>query len=435
MRLEPKDEFESKVYRKSKSTATLRFYRSGRIKFEQFCRYERGTSVEEVAEQAKAGLIDPYKLIDSYVSWLGGQELRPKTIGDYAQGAKKLLRHYDVVILNELFQEKVTLPTVEEILDEAPTPDEIRLILARCNAKMKAFILLLATSGMRLGEAVQLRLGDVDLDSRPTRIVIPAQYTKNSKERETYISREARSAIQVWLGTWSNRADWNPPSPGSRLFRFEGEVHMAEKNASHVFRRIMKHLPELDKPASDGHRVHKIHFHSFRKFFFSRTMPAIGEERAHALMGHSFYMQTYYRRSKEDRMDDYSKCAESLCIVKPSSSVTREEVEKKVALQFYWLNVENSPVGKSPKKILEDVELRLGKPLAMDEQISLLKEAYADVREQEVALMEQGRDRLIPDEDELPSQKVIDEDHLEEHLRDGWEFISQLKSGRIVVKK
>jgi integrase len=433
--LEPRDEFERKVYRKSKSSATLRFYRSGRTKFEQFCRYEHEAGINEIAKQVKTGRIDPYKLLDSYVSWLGDQGLRPKTVRDYAQGAKKLLRHYDVVILNELFQDKVTLPTVEEILDEAPTPDEIRLILARCNVRMRAFILLLATSGMRLGEAVQLTLGDVDLDSTPARIVIPAQYTKNSRERETYISEETRMAVQTWLETWRSRKDWKLPSPENRLFRFEGEVHMAEKNASHVFRRIMGHFPELDKPVSGGHRVHRIHFHSFRKFFYSRTMPVIGEERAHALMGHSFYMQTYYRRSKEDRMDDYSKCAGALSIVKPASSVTREEMERKVELQFYWLSVENSPLGRSPKEALEEAERRAGRSLTTEDQISILKEEYTSVKEQEVALMEEGTERLIAHRNESPSQKVIDEADLEGHLRIGWQFVNQLKSGRIVVKK
>jgi integrase len=61
---------------------------------------------------------------------------------------------------------------------------------------MKAFLLVLATSGMRLGEAVTLRLKDIDFGTNPVRIVIPAAHTKNFKERETYVTKEAADALQ-----------------------------------------------------------------------------------------------------------------------------------------------------------------------------------------------------------------------------------------------
>lgn len=438
MELKPLDEFEKRVFRKSQSTATLRFYRSCRKKFEQFCRYQFKADIPEAARRVKQGEIDAYKLLDRYVDWLHGQGLRPKTVEGYVHGAKKLLRHHDVPILNELFLEKVTLPTAEEILDEAPTPDEIRLILGRCSLRMKALSLVLATSGMRLGEALQLRTKDVDFASKPVRIVIPAAYTKNSRERETYITDEAVTALQAWLESWKARSPINASGKlqgaESRLFNFEGDVHMAEKGASHVFRRVLRHFPELDRPASEGHRVHKIHFHSFRKFFFSRTMPIIGEERAHALMGHSFYMQTYYRRSREDRMADYAKCADALSIMRPAGFIGQEDMDKKATLRFYWLSVENSPMGRPPEGILEEAQRLRGRNLSMDEQIALFRDIYQELREQEIALMEQGKDRLIPEEKSV-SHKVIDESSLEEHLSEGWTFVSQLRSGRIVVTR
>jgi integrase len=411
---EPSDDFERKVFRKSKSTSTLRFYRSGRKKFEQFCRYEIKADIPETARRVKQGEIDVYKLLDRYADGLQGQGLRAKTVVGYANGAKKILRHHDVLILNELFLEKVTLPTVEEILDEAPTPDEIRLILGRCSPRMKALILVLATSGMRLGEALLLRTKDVEFTSNPVRILIPAAYTKNSRERETYITEEASTATNEWLAIRKAKSlvsgTRNTVTAESRLFNFEGVAHMAEKGASHVFRRVMRHFPELDRPTCDGHRVHKIHFHSFRKFFFSRTMPVIGEERAHALMGHSFYMKTYYRRSKEDRMADYAKCVDALAIVRPSRLIAPEDVDKKATLKFYWLSIENSPFGRPPKEVLEEAERNLGRKLTLDDQIDILRDVYqgpGGVREQEIALMEEGTDRVAPEKQSVPSQKVI----------------------------
>ncbi len=36
--------------------------------------------------------------------------------------------------------------------------------------------------------------------------------------------------------------------------------------------------------------------HVFRKFFFTNAVGAMGETATHAMMGHSFYPQTHYRR-------------------------------------------------------------------------------------------------------------------------------------------
>jgi hypothetical protein len=114
---EPSDDFEKKVFRKSQSLATLKFYRTGRKKFEQFCKRQFGKDLATVTQTLKEGGLDLYRFVDGYVEWLVGQGLKPKTVGDYVQGAKKLLRFHDIPIINETFLEKVTLPKVEEILD------------------------------------------------------------------------------------------------------------------------------------------------------------------------------------------------------------------------------------------------------------------------------------------------------------------------------
>ena len=94
---------------------SLRFYRSGKTKLIQFSQYEYKVSLEELLHQVKSGTQDVYKLLNRYSGWLSSQGLRPKTTIDYVVAAKKLLRHEDILILNELFHEKVSLPKPEEI--------------------------------------------------------------------------------------------------------------------------------------------------------------------------------------------------------------------------------------------------------------------------------------------------------------------------------
>ena len=139
--------------------------------------------------------------------------------------------------------------------------------------------MLMATSGMREGEALMIRVKDVDFSSKPARVLIPASITKTSRGRETYVTDEAVEIIRAWM-------NHERLGPDCRLLDCGDNVYMAEKRVIRMFRAVMNHFPEMNLNVDENHRVHKIHLYSFRKFFYSKTMPVIGEERAHALMGH-----------------------------------------------------------------------------------------------------------------------------------------------------
>ena len=88
----------------------------------------------------------------------------------------------------------------EAISDErVPTAEEIRRIVEYMPIHAKTLTLVLASSGMRIGEALQLRVEDVDLKSEPARINIRASYTKTGRKRFTFISTEARDQLEEWL--------------------------------------------------------------------------------------------------------------------------------------------------------------------------------------------------------------------------------------------
>ncbi|PWB53734.1 MAG: hypothetical protein C3F06_05805 [Candidatus Methanoperedenaceae archaeon] len=78
--------------------------------------------------------------------------------------------------------------TFESDLDTAT----LRNILMHTDLKGKAFFLILASSGMRIGELLQLTLKDVDLTKDPVLIKLRQHDTKSKHARLTYISTEAR---------------------------------------------------------------------------------------------------------------------------------------------------------------------------------------------------------------------------------------------------
>lgn len=85
------------------------------------------------------------------------------------------------------------------LIDKMPSNSELRRILTHMDVKGKALFLVLASSGMRIGEALKLRLGDLELDRELAKISIRGEYTKTGNPRIAFISREAKEALEEWL--------------------------------------------------------------------------------------------------------------------------------------------------------------------------------------------------------------------------------------------
>src|SRR5581483_7898094 len=89
----------------------------------------------------------------------------------------------------------------EEAIDAA----DIRTILLSCsNRRLKPFILVLASAGLRATEACAIRLCDIQFNGGPTKIHVRREYTKTKVARDVYISDEATRFLKEWL-KWKYR--------------------------------------------------------------------------------------------------------------------------------------------------------------------------------------------------------------------------------------
>jgi len=57
----------------------------------------------------------------------------------------------------------------------------------------------MASSGLRMGELIQLRLSDVNLDEDPALVRARGIKAKGKKPRVTFMSGEAERALQLYL--------------------------------------------------------------------------------------------------------------------------------------------------------------------------------------------------------------------------------------------
>jgi len=81
-----------------------------------------------------------------------------------------------------------------------PKPGDIKRVIEHLNIADKTLVLVLLSSGMRVGECLKLRLKDIDLNHKPVRVTLPAHITKTKKKRVTFISEEAKQVlVDDWL--------------------------------------------------------------------------------------------------------------------------------------------------------------------------------------------------------------------------------------------
>jgi integrase/recombinase XerD len=89
---------------------------------------------------------------------------------------------------------KLKLP---DVLPRAMNPADVRKLLCVIDdIRDRALILLLLRTGMRIGEALGLRLNDLDIKDRKVHLF---EGEKNSMGRVVYLSDDALLAIKLWL--------------------------------------------------------------------------------------------------------------------------------------------------------------------------------------------------------------------------------------------
>ena len=283
---EQADKFIEGVYRRSHSVHSKHFYSFGIRKFRQF------------AEEKKVKLTQSnlYDTLEEWVGWLDKKGLKPKTIVDYNSAVKRFLVFCGYEIDEKKFRNKVSTPRVMKIAEEPLKMEQVRQLLTvgKPNPRMRALILLLLSSGMRFTEALSLTVNDLDLKAEPARAALRAEITKGKRARMAYISDEARDAVAAVI---------RGASPERFVFDYSGDIWSRNKIATVTFRRVVARAGLGER--LENHRIHKIHFHIFRKYFLTKGSDVIGEHAAHALCGHGFYMDTDNKLWEEEMAGDY----------------------------------------------------------------------------------------------------------------------------------
>jgi integrase len=212
-------------------------------------------------------------------------------------------------------------------------------ILPHVKARGKAFILVMASSGCRIGEVLNIHWDDIKTPDRnkypnkPTSVFI--RTSKTGHTRTTYISREAEDAIEAWKLEYPKYVDGatkrseNLKSPGRiKIPRAELLFPFTKSAAYMMWDGALKMAGKYNQDS--GTRRLQMNLHRLRNFF-SVQVSAINPQVAELLLGHTDqYGGAYARRSQEEMEEIYVRAEFGLTIGASSAQVeaTNREVSE-----------------------------------------------------------------------------------------------------------
>jgi integrase len=262
-------------------------------------------------------------------------DLTPTSLKLYMASIRSYLAYYDIDVIPSKFKRKVKMPRVYREDEEPLDASDIRKILLACNnRRLKVYLLVLASGGMRAVEGLAIRLKDIDFSVSPTKIHIRKEYAKTRIARDIYISNEATHYLKQWLEwRYNNQERPRRSNPDDLVFT----VHNSAKpNVVYIkvlteFQKLLA-LTGLDKRKEDGvQKRRKITLHSFRRFVKTVISDQTNQDYSEWFLGHN--KSPYYTKKEPERREIYAtKCMKYLTFLDYTTfEATRKSVELKLS--------------------------------------------------------------------------------------------------------
>jgi integrase len=314
--------------RKSKGTAKT--YGTVLTRFQRFLEhnypsYTVDSIIGPLTSKKAAKKIDVYYLLDSLISFYDG---KIKSLDLTVNGVKSYLQYWDVEIIPAKFKNKVTLPEVRKEDERPLDKSEVRMILLNAdNVRLRAYLFILASGGMRAVECLMIRFRDVDSTATPVKIYLRAEFSKNKLPREVYITKEASEYYQKWLAEWP-KIHGRQPELDDLVFAIETTVpENMYAWANDKFNQLLTRIG-LDQVKTDGvaenYKRHEITIHSLRRFVETTIEDNTSLSYADYILGHK--KSVYYTKKEPDRRQLYKeKCMKVLTFLDYDAIDAREK--------------------------------------------------------------------------------------------------------------
>ena len=308
---------------------TAKQYYSRLLFFERFVQKQCKMNIDDLIQKIKNGDHDPYDILNDFCLFLKNYyNLSSITFRDKIVTVKTFLEYNDIEISPRKFKLKVKFPKTVLRHKEALDKEDIIKILNGCsNLRLKTYVLLLASTGLRATEAVSIRIKDLDIASKnghSGKAVIRGQYTKTKVDRHIFLTREVQDQLKIWLDykyrkrricykdkdTSKSITEYRTPekNPNDLIFSLyqvdNPRPEILYYNLALIFSNTLDRIGMGDR--EDGNQIRrKITLHSFRRFV-KTTISDLGyADYSEWYIGHAG--STYWRKKDSEKEEIFQK--------------------------------------------------------------------------------------------------------------------------------
>lgn len=240
---------------------------------------------------------DATQLYKDYVINLASKNLAPKSVATWAAAVKKFF------LANGIEVKPIPIKVYPVHEDVLPSKEDLKKVLELSTLKAKVCVLILASSGLRVGELHQLKVGDVNLEKNPPTIRVKGIGAKERKARVTFISSQAKEALNEYLERRMSVEKLKPESP--LIARDDGSA-MSYQNLQFILNNAFK------KIAKKTGKRYSLHPHSLRKWFKTQLIASgVPGPIVDRLVGHSRYLASEYELYTEEQLGQWYLKGES----------------------------------------------------------------------------------------------------------------------------
>ena len=291
---------------------------------------------ETILQPLLKNKINIYELFERFISYLLETRIgiTPKSISLYVTALRSYFAYYDIDVIPSKFRRKVRIPKIYREDEEPIDSSDVRKLLLSCNnRRLKTLILVLASGGMRVGEALATRNMDLDFTVSPVKFHIRKEYSKTRVARDVYISEEAADNLKKWL-------DWKYKNP-DRIRKLKPEdlvftVYQSKNPLGlytkiwHEFDKLLKIVNMDEKKEGGINNRKKITLHSFRRLVKTVISNQVGQDYSEWFLGHS--KSPYWTLKEAGRRDIYAtKCMKYLTFLDYTTlETTGKNIESKL---------------------------------------------------------------------------------------------------------
>ena len=227
--------------------------------------------------------------------------------------------------------------------DRAYDHDEIKILVDRADIRMKSVLLMLASTGIRIGAIPDLKIKHfenmgqgIESGSKMYKITV---YENTNEEYYTFCTEECGTACEeYWKYRERSGEKLEKNSPFIRKQFDMNDLEQTRKESQPIKLNTLNKILDLHLQRSglrtvdhlETKRKEVARAHGFRKFFTTQLVNSkLNPEIREMLLGHKIGLSSaYYRPTEEEMLSEYSKAIDSLTI-NPENRLKRELVHEK----------------------------------------------------------------------------------------------------------